>query len=128
MNQETLRPDNTLLYEPESMYGMAPMTPMTEEARNFQEEIQELLHYHPELVGQMLPDVVIQEALAGKSLLCAYEDYKSGMLRKTNGRLQREVSTLHQNGTGAQRAPVKAVGGEGLRPRAEDAFLRGFNE
>jgi len=97
--------------------------------RNFRQETDELLKKFPEICGRSLPEQVVLAAMEGKSLLRAYEDYKTEQVREENARLQKELAVLRQNRTAAKRAPVKAAsGGESVRNRAEDDFLRGFNE
>lgn len=97
--------------------------------RNFRQETNELLKKFPEICGCSLPEQVVLAAMEGKSLLRAYEDYKTEQVREENARLQKELAVLRQNRTAAKRAPVKAAsGGESVQNRAEDDFLRGFNE
>lgn len=80
----------------------------SQQERDFKQEVAELLEKFPELVGQRLPQEVVDEAMAGESLVSAYEKYQAKNLRA--------------------KAPVTGVSGGGaVNERGVDDFLRGFN-
>ena len=97
-------------------------------ARNFEAEWKELADAHPELVGNQLPDDIMQACL--NSTLPPIRVYESMMIVKQAAEikaLQEEIATLRQNAEAAAKAPVRATtpGGK-TDTEAEDAFIRAF--
>ena len=97
-------------------------------ARDFEAEWKELADAHPELVGNQLPDDIMQACL--NSTLPPIRVYESMMIVKQAAEikaLQDEIATLRQNAEAAAKAPVRATtpGGK-TDTEAEDAFIRAF--
>ena len=97
-------------------------------ARDFEAEWKELADAHPELVGNQLPDDIMQACL--NSTLPPIRVYESMMIVKQAAEikaLQEEIATLRQNAEAAAKAPVRATtpGGK-TDTEAEDAFIRAF--
>ena len=97
-------------------------------ARDFEAEWKELADAHPELVGNQLPDDIMQACL--NSTLPPIRVYESMMIVKQAEEikaLQEEIATLRQNAEAAAKAPVRATtpGGK-TDTEAEDAFIRAF--
>ena len=97
-------------------------------ARDFEAEWKELADAHPELVGNQLPDDIMQACL--NSTLPPIRVYESMMIIKQAAEikaLQDEIATLRQNAEAAAKAPVRATtpGGK-TDTEAEDAFIRAF--
>ena len=97
-------------------------------ARNYEAEWKELADAHPELVGNQLPDDIMQACL--NSTLPPIRVYESMMIVKQAAEikaLQDEIATLRQNAEAAAKAPVRATtpGGK-TDTEAEDAFIRAF--
>lgn len=89
-----------------------------EENRDFEAEVAELMDSAPELEGGTLPEAVIEEAAAGRSLKDAYARFRAG-----------EQAVLRQNEEARAKAPVGGVSGSGgIVEREVDDFLRGLNE
>ena len=91
-------------------------------------EWKELADAHPELVGNQLPDDIMQACL--NSTLPPIRVYESMMIVKQAAEikaLQEEIATLRQNAEAAAKAPVRATtpGGK-TDTEAEDAFIRAF--
>ena len=98
-------------------------------ARDFEAEWKELADAHPELVGNQLPDDIMQACL--NSTLPPIRVYESMMIVKQVAEikaLQDEIAILRQNAEAAAKAPVRATtpGGK-TDTEADDNFLRGFN-
>ena len=96
--------------------------------RDFEAEWKELADAHPELVGNQLPDDIMQACL--NSTLPPIRVYESMMIVKQAAEikaLQDEIATLRQNAEAAAKAPVRATtpGGK-TDTEAEDAFIRAF--
>ena len=96
--------------------------------RNYEAEWKELADAHPELVGNQLPDDIMQACL--NSTLPPIRVYESMMIVKQAAEikaLQDEIATLRQNAEAAAKAPVRATtpGGK-TDTEAEDAFIRAF--
>ena len=96
--------------------------------RNYEAEWKELADAHPELVGNQLPDDIMQACL--NSTLPPIRVYESMMIVKQAAEikaLQEEIATLRQNAEAAAKAPVRATtpGGK-TDTEAEDAFIRAF--
>ena len=97
-------------------------------ARNYEAEWKELADAYPELVGNQLPDDIMQACL--NSTLPPIRVYESMMIIKQAAEikaLQDEIATLRQNAEAAAKAPVRATtpGGK-TDTEAEDAFIRAF--
>ena len=97
-------------------------------ARDIEAEWKELADAHPELVGNQLPDDIMQACL--NSTLPPIRVYESMMIVKQAAEikaLQDEIATLRQNAEAAAKAPVRATtpGGK-TDTEAEDAFIRAF--
>ena len=97
-------------------------------ARDYESEWKELADAHPELVGNQLPDDIMQACL--NSTLPPIRVYESMMIVKQAAEikaLQDEIATLRQNAEAAAKAPVRATtpGGK-TDTEAEDAFIRAF--
>ena len=97
-------------------------------SRNYEAEWKELADAHPELVGNQLPDDIMQACL--NSTLPPIRVYESMMIVKQAAEikaLQDEIATLRQNAEAAAKAPVRATttGGK-TDTEAEDAFIRAF--
>lgn len=108
----------------------APAAPASPAARDYTAEVRELLDARPELVGQSLPPEVIRSCVeSGKSLLSAYTENETRILRARVDELSRENSILRMNAEAAERAPVRSASLMGS-PEAEesDPFLLGFND
>ena len=96
--------------------------------RDYESEWKELADAHPELVGNQLPDDIMQACL--NSTLPPIRVYESMMIVKQAAEikaLQDEIATLRQNAEAAAKAPVRATtpGGK-TDTEAEDAFIRAF--
>ena len=98
-------------------------------SRDFEAEWKELADAHPELVGNQMPDDIMQACL--NSALPPIRVYESMMIVKQAEEikaLQEEITTLRQNAEAAAKAPVRATSHGGKTDtEADDAFLRGFN-
>ena len=97
-------------------------------AHNYEAEWKELADAHPELVGNQLPDDIMQACLT--STLPPIRVYESMMIVKQAAEikaLQDEIATLRQNAEAAAKAPVRATppGGK-TDTEAEDACIRAF--
>ena len=96
--------------------------------RDFEAEWRELADAHPELVGNQLPDDIMQACL--NSTLPPIRVYESMMITKQAAEikaLQDEIATLRQNAEAAAKAPVRATTPGGTTDtEAEDDFLRAF--
>lgn len=106
----------------------AQESPMPE--RDFVKEAGDLIAVRPELRGKNLPEEVTNDAITnGKSLLRAYLEYEAKQRTAENDTLRKENKILKQNAEAASRAPVTGTSGGGAtNTKADDPFLKGFNE
>ncbi len=111
--------------EPEPKPEPEPAAP----ARDFTEEVAELMSIRPELRGKQIPDEVQKAAVeGGVRLATAYLNYEFQQMKAENERLKNTNKIHEQNAASAARAPVTGTSGGGETDTIpSDPFLIGFN-
>jgi len=95
--------------------------------RDYGSEVQALFAARPELLGEELPEEVLQACVRGEPLTEAYNRFARARHAESK-RLRQENRVLRENARSAAQAPVRGVSrGGSVVSRPEDPFLRGFN-